>query len=289
MIVDQLFQAVENQGHVCVGLDTDLSYVPDELKEGYATHGESILAFNKAIIDATYDVAACYKVQVAYYEALGIEGMTAYRDTLAYIHKKKSLRICDIKRGDIQQTAAMYAKAHFEGDFEGDWVTLNAYMGVQDSLEPFLQYIQEKNKGIFVLIRTSNKGALDFQYIKDGQDRPLYEEVGRQLEALSREYIGTCGYSSIGGVVGCTNNEKGALLRNKIKHMFLLIPGYGAQGGGARDVVPYLINGNGGVVNSSRGIIQAHKSESFKHLAFDQAARMAAIKMRDEIWGALSR
>ncbi|MBV1758622.1 MAG: orotidine-5'-phosphate decarboxylase, partial [Dethiosulfatibacter sp.] len=211
----------------------------------------------------------------------------AYSNTLRYIKQKGAISICDIKRGDIQKTAEMYAKAHFEGDFEGDFVTLNAYMGINDSLEPFLDYIVNKEKGIFVLIRTSNQGARDFQYIKDQNGDYLYTTVGEKLQQLAQQHIGKCGFSSIGGVVGCTNNEEGIQLRNQIKNLFLLIPGYGAQGGGAKDVVPYLINGNGGVVNSSRGIITAYKNDHTNPMDFAGSSRKAVLKMRDDIWGAL--
>lgn len=287
MIVDRIFEAVKNQGHVCVGLDTEFSYLPESFADSFKTKGEAIYQFNKEIIDKTSDITACYKVQIAYYEALGLEGLKAYSDTLRYIKQKSAISICDIKRGDIQKTAEMYAKAHFEGDFEGDFVTLNAYMGINDSLEPFLDYIANKEKGIFVLIRTSNQGAKDFQYIKDQNGEFIYTSVGEKLQQLAQEYIGECGFSSIGGVVGCTNNEEGIRLRNQIKNLFLLIPGYGAQGGGARDVVPYLINGNGGVVNSSRGIITAYKNDDTNPMEFAEASRRAVLDMRDDIWGEL--
>jgi len=288
MIVDRLYDSVKAKGHVCVGLDTEFSYLPKSFADAFKTRGEAVFQFNKEIIDKTYENTACYKVQIAYYEALGLEGLKAYSETLRYIRKKGAISICDIKRGDIQKTAEMYAKAHLQGDFEGDFVTLNAYMGINDSLEPFLDYIANKEKGIFVLVRTSNQGAKDFQYIKDQNGEFLYTTVGEKLQQLAQQYMGECGFSSIGGVVGCTNNEEGIQLRNRIKNLFLLIPGYGAQGGGARDVVPYLINGNGGVVNSSRGIITAYKNDPSNPSDFADAARKAVIKMRDEIWGELT-
>ncbi|MDP3387902.1 MAG: orotidine-5'-phosphate decarboxylase [Eubacteriales bacterium] len=287
MIVERIFEAVKNQGHVCVGLDTELSYLPKGFADSFKTRGDAIFQFNKEIIDKTSDIAACYKVQIAYYEALGLEGLKAYSDTLRYMKQKNAISICDIKRGDIQKTAEMYAKGHFEGDFEGDFITLNAYMGINDSLEPFLDYIANKEKGIFVLIRTSNLGAKDFQYIKDQNGEYLYTIIAEKLQKLAQQYIGKCGFSSIGGVVGCTNNEEGIQLRNKIKNLFLLIPGYGAQGGGAEDVVPYMINGNGGVVNSSRGIITAYKNEGTNPNDFAEASRRAVLKMRDDIWRAI--
>ncbi len=283
MIVDKLYKLVSEKGHVCIGLDTDYSYIPDSFAQKFSSKGEAIYNFNKEIIDKTYDVAACYKVQIAYYESYGLEGLKAYSDTLKYIKKKGCISIADIKRGDIQKTAEMYAKGHFTGDFEADFITLNPYMGVNDSIEPYIKYVQNNDKGLFVLVRTSNQGARDFQYIKDDNGIPLYENVGEKLEALAEKNMGVCGFSSVGAVVGCTNNEEGKSLRNKIKSMFLLIPGYGAQGGKAEDIATYLVNGNGAVVNSSRGILLAYKKEENGENNFAEYARKEAIRMRDDI------
>lgn len=283
MIVDKLYKLVSEKGHVCIGLDTDYSYIPDSFAQKFSSKGEAIYNFNKEIIDKTYDVAACYKVQIAYYESYGLEGLKAYSDTLKYIKKKGCISIADIKRGDIQKTAEMYAKGHFTGDFEADFITLNPYMGVNDSIEPYIKYVQNNDKGLFVLVRTSNQGARDFQYIKDDNGIPLYENVGEKLEELAEKNMGVCGFSSVGAVVGCTNNEEGKSLRNKIKSMFLLIPGYGAQGGNAEDIATYLVNGNGAVVNSSRGILLAYKKEENGENNFAEYARKEAIRMRDDI------
>jgi len=283
MIVDKLFNQVAEKGHVCLGLDTDYSYLPKSFADKFKTSGEAIYNFNKEIIDATYDIVACYKVQIAYYEALGLEGLKAYSDTLKYIKEKGVLSIADIKRGDIAKTAEMYAAGHFTGDFEADFVTLNAYMGINDSLEPFIKYVKENNKGIFALVRTSNKGARDFQYISDENQVPLYEAVGEKIEKLAEENMGSCGFSSIGAVVGATNNEEGAALRKKLKSAFLLIPGYGAQGGKAEDIAVYLTKGNGAVVNSSRGILLAYKKEEDGEKNFSLYARNEALRMRDDI------
>ncbi len=283
MIADRLFKLVEERGHVCVGLDTDFSYLPGDFADKFDSAGIAIYNFNKEIIDATYDVVSCYKVQIAYYEALGLEGMKAYSDTLKYIKQKGMISIADIKRGDISKTAEMYAAGHFTGDFEADFVTLNAYMGINDSLEPFLKYVKENDKGIFALVRTSNKGARDFQYIRDEKNVPLYETVGGRIQLLAEENVGKCGFSSIGAVVGATNNEEGLALRSKMKSVFLLIPGYGAQGGKAEDIATYLINGNGAVVNSSRGILLAYKNEENGEHDFAMCARKEAIRMRDDI------
>lgn len=283
MIVDKLYKQVEEKGHVCVGLDTDYNYLPQSFAARFSTKGEAVFNFNKEIIDATCDVAACFKVQIAYYEALGLDGLKAYSDTLKYISKKGQISIADIKRGDISKTAEMYAVGHFTGDFEADFVTLNPYMGINDSLEPFIKYIKENNKGIFVLVRTSNKGARDFQYMKNEERATLYETVAERVELLASETEGKCGFSSIGAVVGATNNEESSALRKKLKSAFLLIPGYGAQGGKAEDIAAYLINGNGAIVNSSRGILLAYKKEENGESNFDLCARNEAIRMRDDI------
>ncbi|MFA9422668.1 MAG: orotidine-5'-phosphate decarboxylase [Sedimentibacter sp.] len=283
MIIDKLFNQVAEKGHVCLGLDTDYSYLPKCFADKFKTAGEAIYNFNKEIIDATYDVVACYKVQIAYYEALGLEGLKAYSLTLKYIKEKGLLSIADIKRGDIAKTAEMYALGHFTGDFEADFVTLNTYMGINDSLEPFLKYVKENNKGIFALVRTSNKGARDFQYIQDENHLPLYEAVGEKIEKLAEENLSSCGFSSIGAVVGATNNEEGANLRKKLKSVFLLVPGYGAQGGKAEDIAVYLTKGNGAVVNSSRGILLAYKKEEDGDKNFSTCARNEVIRMRDDI------
>lgn len=283
MIVDRLYERVEERGHVCVGLDTDFSYLPKGFADKFSTVGEAIFNFNKEVIDATYDVAACFKLQIAYYEVLGLEGLKVYSDTLKYIKEKGQIAVADIKRGDISKTAQMYAKAHFTGDFEADFVTLNPYMGINDSLEPFINYIEKNNKGIFVLVRTSNKGAKDFQFIRDEQGIPLYEKVAEKIEKLASETKGKCGFSPIGAVVGATNSEEVPALRKKLKSAFLLIPGYGAQGGKAEDISEYFIEGNGAVVNSSRGILLAYKKQENANLDFGFCARNEVIRMRDDI------
>ncbi len=286
MIIDSLYEAVEKKGPVCVGLDTALDYIPKSVTQKHVSVEDAIFEYNKAIIDATLDVAACYKVQIAYYEALGISGLNAYKKTLKYIKDSKSITIADIKRGDIAKTAEMYAKAHFEGDFESDFVTLSPYMGL-DSIEPYLRYVKNNEKGLFVLIRTSNKGAEDIQYIDTKCGKKVYNIVGNKIHELGNDYIGNCGYSSIGGVVGCTHVEEGIELRKNLNKMFFLIPGYGAQGGSAKDVALYLKNGNGGVVNSSRGILLAYKKQVEGELKYDLFAREEAVRMKNDISNAI--
>lgn len=288
MIIDRLYEKVRDNGTVCVGLDTDLSYIPQEFSNKYNSVSEALFNFNKKIIDATIDVSACFKVQIAYYEAYGLQGLIAYKDTLKYIRENGALAIADIKRGDIAKTAEMYAKAHFTGEFESDFITLSPYMGM-DSIEPYLPYINNNEKGAFVLVRTSNPGAEDIEYIETKASRRVYNVVGEKVQQIGEQCLGECGYSSIGGVVGCTHADEGRELRKQLDKMFFLIPGYGAQGGKAEDVALYLKDGNGGVVNNSRGILLAYKKAENGEAQFDMAARNAAIKMRDEINQAVKR
>jgi orotidine-5'-phosphate decarboxylase len=287
MIIDKLYESVQKRGHVCLGLDTDLDYLPKDFLNKFESIDEALFQFNKEIIDATYDEVACFKVQIAYYEACGIKGLLAYKKTLEYIKSKGSLAIADIKRGDIANTAEMYAKAHFEGDFESDFITLSPYMGM-DSIEPYLSYVKNKEKGLFVLVRTSNKGAEDVQYLNSGEKR-VYNIMGEKLHKVGQDFLGECGYSSVGGVVGCTHIEEGIELREKLKNMFFLIPGYGAQGGKAEDVALYLKGGNGGVVNSSRGILLAYKKQENGEAHFERFAREEVLRMKAEILNAIAK
>jgi len=288
LIIDKLFDSVEKKGHVCVGLDTALEYLPLGFSDKFESEEQALYRFNQQIIDATFDVAGCFKVQIAYYEALGLKGLIVYKDTLKYIRDKGGIVIADIKRGDIAKTAEMYAKAHFEGDFESDFITVNPYMGM-DSIEPYLPYVKNKEKGLFSLVRTSNKGAEDIEYIENKENKKVYDVVGEKLLKIGNEFMGQCGYSSIGGVVGCTHIDEGLKMRKDLEKMFFLIPGYGAQGGAAEDVAIYLKNGNGGVVNASRSILLAYKKSEKGGLHFEECAREEAIKMRDAIRAAANK
>ena len=286
MIIDRLYEEVENKGPVCVGLDTAVEYIPESFLKKFISDEDAEFGFNLKIIDATLDVASCYKVQIAYYEAMGIKGMQLYKRTLEYIRNQGGIVIADIKRGDISKTAEMYAKAHFEGDFESDFVTLNPYMGL-DGIEPYLPYVENKEKGLFVLVRTSNKGAEDIQYIDTKENTKVYNVVGRKIHELGNKNMGNCVYNSIGGVVGCTHVEEGIELRRDLDKMFFLIPGYGAQGGTAEDVALYLKDGNGGIVNSSRGILLAYKKALNGEERFQDFAREEAVRMRNDILSAV--
>ena len=278
--MDKLYEAVAARGPVCVGLDTDFSYLPEGFAKAELTAGENIVRFNQAIVDATKSVAGCFKVQIAYYESLGLDGLNAYKKTLDYVKATGVPVIADIKRGDIAKTAEMYAKAHFTGDFEADIVTLAPYMGL-DSIVPYLPYCKDQGKGVFVLCRTSNPGRMDFEYQTLSDGRTVYTMVGDALTKLGADYMGERGYSSVGLVIGGTTGEEAAEIRDRYKNTFFLIPGYGAQGGKACDIALYMNKGNGGVVNSSRGILMAWKKQP--GVAFDEAAYNECVRMREDI------
>ena len=258
--------AVKN-GPLCVGLDTDPSYLPLSVLSAFDNPAQAVLAYNKEIIKSVERTksACCFKIQIAYYEAMGLAGMEVYKKTLDYIKETGIPVISDIKRGDIAATAGAYAKAHFSGDFETDIITVNPYMGF-DTLTPFAEYCatSKGSKGIFVLLRTSNPGMVDIeqQELKSGD--LVLEKVGSELERLSSEWKKTypeqtC--SPIGAVVGCTEESDAKALRAAYPDIFFLIPGYGAQGGAARIAATLLLNA-GGTVNSSRGILCAWKKDS---------------------------
>jgi orotidine-5'-phosphate decarboxylase len=292
--MDKLYEAVSCRGPVCVGLDTLADYIPPAARRGAVSDAEAVLAYNQALIEATADIAACYKVQIACYEALGIAGLTAYAKTLKTLRDRGLLVIGDIKRGDIADTALSYAKAHFEGDFEADFVTLSPYMGM-DAIEPWLRYADAKGKGAFVLLRTSNRGMRDFAYRKLQSGGRVYDAVGERLSALAAGRLGRYGYGAFGAVVGAdpktdAEREELAALRQNHPRLFLLIPGYGAQGGGAGDAALLLRDGNGGVVNASRSIIRAWQDASAEGLDpgagipyAAEAARRAVLAMGEAL------
>lgn len=278
--MDKLYASVAANGPVCVGLDTELSYLPESAVDSTKTAGENVVAYNRALIDATKSAAGCYKVQIAYYESLGLDGMRAYAETLRMVRETGLPVIADIKRGDIAKTAEMYAKAHFTGDFEADLITLAPYMGL-DSISPYLPYCKDQGKGVFVLCRTSNPGAKDFEYQKLADGRHVYDLVGDSISALGQDYMGETGYTSLGLVIGGTHTEEASAIRAAYTNTFFLIPGYGAQGGKAADIARYLNKGNGGVVNSSRGILLAWKKQP--GVDYAEAAYNECVRMREDI------
>lgn len=284
--MDALCEAVDSRGPVCVGLDTAIEYLPERELARADSDTAALLDFNRAVIDATIDVCACYKVQIAYYEALGLAGMQAYASTLRYVRQRGALVIADIKRGDIADTAARYAAAHFSGDFEADFVTLSPYLGM-DSIEPWLSRGLGGGKGAFVLMRTSNPGRVDFQDRALVGGGTLHEAVGDRLDELAGRHRGSSGYGAIGAVVGCTDAVEAAAIRARRPGLFFLIPGYGAQGGGASEAALLLRGGNGGVVNASRSILRAWQGRAAGQDAtltqVAESARMAVTTMRDDI------
>ena len=292
------------KGPLCVGLDTDPSYLPPEVVRMYDSPAEAVLAYNRALISAVAPSAACFKVQIAYYEAMGLAGLAAYSETLKAVRAAGIPVIADIKRGDIADTAKAYARAHFEGDFEADIVTLNPYMGF-DTLEPFLEYVGKAGKGAFVLLRTSNPGMKDIEWLElssrkntdDGcpagtcfpvgsvannslnmTGSRVLDAVGSGLQAISRRFgdFSSSGCSPFGAVVGCTEEEDARALRDRYPDLFFLIPGYGAQGGAAR-IAATLLDRAGGTVNSSRGILTAWKKDE----SLDILTRSGSLSMKD--------
>lgn len=280
MIADMLYNKASTISPICVGLDTMYDYLPQYLKNEDSPIEEKIFKFNQAIIDCVSEDVACFKVQIAFYEALGIDGLKAYSKTLQYIKQKGCIAIADVKRGDISSTASMYAKAHFEGDFEADYITVNAYMGV-DSVSPYYEYIKNKNKGLFVLLKTSNASSKDFQDILvDG--KAYYEIVAQKIEQWGSEYIGQSSFSSIGAVVGLTYPDEFKFIAKLMPHTFFLIPGYGAQGGSGKDIADVFKNNICGVVNSSRGLITAHKGKC-EDTGFTAYIKKAVLDMKEDI------
>jgi len=254
-------------GPLCVGLDTDPSYIPESVIKSFSSKAEAVLAFNKAIINriASDKSACCCKVQIAYYEAMGLEGLKVYAETLKAMKNAGLIVISDIKRGDIAATADAYAKAHFSGDFETDIITINPYMGF-DTLVPFSKWsVPEKGgKGAFVLLCTSNPGMVDIEHQKLADGSLLLEKVGNEIARIGDDFKQfypnqSCGV--FGAVVGATQEQDARYLRDKYKDTFFLIPGYGAQGGAAR-IAATLLDHAGGTVNSSRGILCAWKKDA---------------------------
>ncbi len=308
-MIDRLVENIKKtNAPIVVGLDPMLAYVPEHIKtEAYREYGETlegaadaIWQFNKGIVDATYDIIPAVKPQIAMYEQFGIPGLIAFKKTVDYCKEKGLVVIGDIKRGDIGSTSTAYAVGHLGkvqvgyntyAGFDEDFVTVNPYLGT-DGVKPFVDVCKEENKGIFVLVKTSNASSGEFQdKIVDG--KPLYELVGRMVDTWGSEVIGKSGYSAVGAVVGATYPEMGRVLRDIMPKSYILVPGYGAQGGKAKDLVHYFNeDGLGAIVNSSRGIIAAYKQDkyaSFGPEAYADASRQAVVDMIEDINGALGR
>ena len=301
-MINKLIGKIEKlSAPIVVGLDPMLDYIPQHiLKKAYSEKGENlegiaeaIWQYNKGIVDATYDLIPAVKPQIAMYEQFGIEGMKAFKKTVEYCKEKDLVVIGDIKRGDIGSTSAAYATGHlgkvtigsktFRG-FDEDFATLNPYMG-SDGVIPFIDVCKEENKGLFILVKTSNPSSGDFQdQLVDGT--PLYELVGKKVAEWGELHMGST-YSYVGAVVGATYPEMGKILRALMPKTYILVPGYGAQGGKAEDLVHYFNkDGLGAIVNSSRGIIAAYKQKGYEKFgpeAYADASRQAVIDMREDI------
>ena len=278
MIMDNLAEKAA-KSPVCVGLDTKYDFLPAYLKDKDASQGEKIFEFNRKIIDATIDEAACYKVQIACYEALGLDGLNAFSQTVKYARGKGAIVISDVKRGDISSTAKQYALGHFTGDFETDIMTVNSYMG-EDAVSPDYDFMPQK--GLFLLVKTSNPSSGDIQDLITENGEPVYIRMARKVSQWGEPYIGSSGFSAIGAVVGLTYPAEFIKIKQYMPHTFFLIPGYGAQGGTGKDIADVFSNGICGVVNSSRGLITAHKGKT-EGEDFNMYVREAVIKMKEDI------
>lgn len=302
-MINKLIANIKKTGApIVVGLDPMLNYIPKQIQEaafkefGETLEGaaEAIWQYNKGIVDATYDLIPAVKPQIAMYEQFGIPGLMAYKRTVDYCKEKDLVVIGDIKRGDIGSTSAAYAVGHLGKvqvgsktyvPFNEDFATVNPYLGT-DGIKPFVDVCKEEKKGIFVLVKTSNPSSGEFQdRLVDG--KPLYELVGAMVNEWGKDTIGESGYSSVGAVVGATYPEMGKVLRKIMPKSFILVPGYGAQGGKAADLVHYFNeDGLGAIVNSSRGIIAAYKQEkyaSFGEANYADASRQAVVDMIEDI------
>ena len=286
---------------IVVGLDPTLNFVPkflidkaiNEKGETLEAAADAIFEFNKAIVDAVYDLIPAVKPQIAMYEQFGIPGLMAYKKTLDYCHEKELLVIGDAKRGDIGSTSTAYAIGHLGkvkigsteiAPIDADFLTINPYMG-SDSVVPFIEECKKNDKGLFILVKTSNPSSGEFQDQKVGE-KAVYELVGKKVDEWGLDTVKE-GYSDVGAVVGATYPEMGKVLREIMPKAYILVPGYGAQGGTAAELKPFFNkDGLGAIVNSSRGIIAAYKQEKYAEFGaegFAEAAREAVIDMKNDI------
>lgn len=306
-MIDQLVAKIKKtQAPIVVGLDPMLNYIPEQVQkkafeekgETLAGAAEAIWQFNKAIVDATYDLIPAVKPQIAMYEQFGVEGVIAFKKTVDYCKEKGLVVIGDVKRGDIGSTSEAYAVGHLGkvqvgsqtyAGFDEDFATVNPYLG-SDGVKPFIKVCKENNRGIFVLVKTSNPSSGELQdKLVDG--KPLYELVGKMVDEWGSDCIGESGFSEVGAVVGATYPEQGRILRAIMPKTYILVPGYGAQGGKGKDLVHFFNeDGLGAIVNSSRGIIAAYKQEAYAKFGaehFADASRQAVLDMIADIQGAL--
>lgn len=304
-LVDKI---TKTQAPIVVGLDPMMKFIPEHIKaaafkeygETLAGAGEAIWQYNKAIVDATYDLIPAVKPQIAMYEQFGIEGLIAFKKTVDYCKSKDLVIIGDVKRGDIGSTSEAYAVGHLGKvtvgsnqyyGFDEDFATVNPYLG-SDGIKPFVNVCKEENKGLFILAKTSNPSSGEFQdRLVDG--KPLYEVVAEKIAEWGADHMGSCGYSYIGAVVGATYPEMGKALRKVMPKSYILVPGYGAQGGKGKDLVHFFNeDGLGAIINSSRGIIAAYQQEAYAKFGaenFAEASRQAVLDMQADIAQALAQ
>ena len=300
---DLLIEAIKKKGSpICVGLDPRLDQLPPYIveknkkkyKETREAVAESILEFNKGIIDAVHDLVPIIKPQIAFYELFGFEGVRAFEETVKYAKEKGLLVISDAKRNDIGSTSEAYAKSqigwnsYFSKEKEpvigADAVTINAYFG-RDGVKPFLELCDNDQKGVFVLVRTSNPSAAEVQDLVH-DNKPVYQMMGYYVDSWGADLTGENGYSSVGAVVGATYPKEAKLLREVMSNSYFLVPGYGAQGGGAEDVKPcFNKDGLGAIINSSRGITFAYQKMDFDDNAYAEASRLAVEDMKKDLAG----
>ena len=305
--MDNLIEKIkETNNPTVIGIDTKYDMVPEYIRSKYDDSLEgvsnAILEFNKRLIDATYDIIPAVKVNVAFYEMYGLNGMKVFEETCKYAKEKKMIVMADIKRGDIGNTAKAYSNAFLgrtvigdreEAIYDVDFVTLSPYMGT-DSIKPFVEDCMKYGKGAFVIVKTSNPSSGELQDLKLESGEEVYTKVIKLVEEWGKDLIGKYGYSSISAVVGATYPKQLEDLRKVAPHTFFLIPGYGAQGGKAEDIaLGFDKNGIGGIVNSSRGLMCAYKSDRWKdeftEEEFEKATRAEAVRMRDELVGVVEK
>ena len=307
MAFDRLIEnIIEKQNPTVAGLDPKLDYVPASVKDAcFAQYGKTLegaaaalLAFNKAIIDQICDIVPAVKPQAAYYEMYGWQGVRALAETIAYAQQNGMFVMTDGKRNDIGTTMEAYATAHLgttdvAGEaidaFGADALTVNGYLGT-DGIQPLVKICQEKDKGIFVLVKTSNPSSGELQDLKLTNGASVYEQMGRMCEQWGEALPGKYGYSGVGAVVGATYPEQLKEMREKAPHTFFLVPGYGAQGGGAQDAKnAFDKNGLGAIINSSRGIMCAWKKQGLTEDDFAAAARSEALRMKADILSVIGK
>lgn len=293
MIIDRLInKIIETNAPICVGLDTHLGLIPDSFlgsidRGDLSICAQKIFEYNKILIDKLSAIIPSIKIQNAYYEQYGIAGIETYAKTIEYAHKAGLIVIVDVKRGDIGSTCTAYARAHLDATvFNADFMTVNPYFGT-DGMQPFLDECTAKDKGLFVLVKTSNPSSIELQDLVTQDGERVYEKCADLVINWGGD-VGKHGYNSIGAVVGATHKQEGIALRNRMKNTFFLIPGYGAQGARADDITGMFDdNGIGGIVNSSRGIVGAWKSKNTDDFA--KAAYDATVSMIEDIDKALTR